>query len=372
MSAFVKFGSDLVRQTWMMKGMLQASSKSFWSSLTSSSKDAIVTLAKNPSAKDGHTVIFDYSGNLVGRPVKGKATAFGKGEAKKKFNDKLTVARYRFPVDNGDAFDAVEIGDLSISQHQDSRTKLADLWIRVKDQTLYDSAQGNLGQLPSHIIDLVSTFDYNTLVTLETTIKSSVGFTTGGTRRPLDPYRMNNGDDSWLFVIDSKMAELLKQDPLYQTLVSNADVRGEGNRIIKGIIGKIGNLWVVESKDFFGDTDNVTVNNWNIEDTSVEISGLRRRDAAGLWTGQPGYVFTGDQFSRGIILGGGAMQLGFGKMPDYRFKSAQDFDITSESALEVWFETRKTKLVEEAAGDYEQAKVTNLDWGVVAVDVQVQ
>ena len=63
-----------------------------------------------------------------------------KGEQKKKFSDKITVDRYRLVADNGDSFDAVNIGDLSISQHSDSRIKLGDLFTRFKDQALFDTA----------------------------------------------------------------------------------------------------------------------------------------------------------------------------------------------------------------------------------------
>ena len=59
-----------------------------------------------------------------------------------------------------------------------------------------------------------------------------------------------------------------------------------------------------------------------------------------------------------------------GKMPDYKFQESQDFGIKSESALEVWMETRKTKLKAENK-DYKQAKVADIDHGVVTVDVKV-
>lgn len=75
---------------------------------------------------------------------------------KKKSAIKLTIERYRFPVDNGDAFDGIEIGDLSITQHNDSRTKLADKWVKFKDQAIFDSAQ----QQVTHIIRS-STFGFD-------------------------------------------------------------------------------------------------------------------------------------------------------------------------------------------------------------------
>ena len=72
--------------------------------------------------------------------------------------------------------------------------------------------------------------------------------------------------------------------------------------------------------------------------------------------------------SRGLLLGAGALQLGIGKMPEYRWQSSQDFGIDSESAVISWVGIQKTKLVAEDV-DYLDAKVAGIDYGVIAVDV---
>jgi hypothetical protein len=375
-TAVVSLSSDLKRKRWMREGLIQAASKSFWSPMTGTTKDSVVYQVNNESAAAGHTVVFDFSGNITGNAVKGKETAYGKGEQKRKFSDKITVDRYRIPVNNGDEFDGVDIGDLGITQHSDSRAKLSDLFIRFKDQSIFDAAQGNLGQAPSHTVDLGSTFNYNTLVDLETTLKTSNGFSTGGPRRPLDPYRMADGRPFWLFVIDAAMAKLLRKDTSgYQTLMSNADIRGKDNRVIKGVIGKLGQLLIVEADQFFGETDGSTTG-WSLNSSKIEISGLRQYSGAdptsAPWTGQEGFDYASSSLhSRGLLMGAGAIQLAFGKMPDYKFQASDDFGITSESAVEFWMEVKKTKLVAENE-DYAQAKVAGLDYGVVAVDVEVQ
>lgn len=378
----VPLNSDLKRRKWMREGMVQAASKSFWSPLTGASKNSIVYQENNANASDGHTVVFDYSGNLSGKAVKGKDTAYGKGETKRKFSDKITVDRYRLVADNGDEFDAVDIGDLSISQHSDSRAKLGDLWIRFKDQALFDAAQGNYVtetsglQTPSHIIDLNNSFTFGDLLDIERTLKTSNGFSTGGVRRPLDPYIMQNGEPVWLFVCDAAMMNLLRADTAgYQTIVRSGDVRGEQNRNIKGIVGKLGALMLVEADQFFGSTTG-TQAGWGLDDSNIEICGLRQYDGAdpatAAWTGQEGFDYaSADLHSRGLIMGQGALQCAMGRMPDYHFQPSTDFGITSESALEVWMEVQKTNMKEESGGDYDAAKVTNLDYGVVAVDVQV-
>lgn len=367
--------SDLKRKQWMREGLVQAASKSFWSPMTGNSKNGIVYQENNTSASTGHTVVFDYSGNISGKAVKGKDTAYGKGETKRKFSDKITVDRYRLVVDNGDEFDAVDIGDLSISQHSDSRAKLSDLFIRFKDQALFDTAQGTYDANPTHIIDLGTTFTFGDLLDIEKILKTSTGFSTGGIRRPLDPYRMENGEPVWLFVCDAAMLNLLRSDTSgYQSIVAQGDVRGNGNRNIKGVVGKLGVLLIVESTNFFGYTEGTT-RGWGLDDSEIEISGLRQYDGAdptsALWTGQEGFDYaSSDLHSRGLILGAGALQSAFGKQPDYKFQASTDFGISSESAVEFWMETKKTNLTAENT-DYNEAKIASIDYGVVAVDVGV-
>lgn len=384
-TGIVNIGSDLERRKWMREGLIQKASQSFWNPYTGTSKDAVVFQANNENSGEGHTVVFDFDGNLSGKAIKGKDTAFGKGEQKKKFSDKITVERYRLVADNGDKFDGVNIGDLNINEHSDSRAKLGDLWVRFKDQALFDAAQGlietnNDGvQTSTHSIDLGSTFTYNTLIDIETTLKTSNGFTTGGVRRPLAPFKTTNSVDGekpvWIFCVDSAMAALLRKDTAgFQTIMQNGDVRGNNNRNISGVIGRVGSMLIVEAAQFFGQTDGSTLG-WGLDDSEIEMCGLRQYDganpASALWTGQEGFDYSSSNLhSRGVILGAGALQCAMGKMPDYRWKPSQDFDIKSESALEVWTEVRKTKLKAENS-EYKAAKVSGIDYGIVTVDVQI-
>ncbi len=381
----VALTSDIKRRRWMREGLVQSASKSFWNTYAGSSMDSIVFQANNPNSSEGHTVVFDFDGNLSSKGIKGKNTAFGKGEQKRKFSDKLTVERYRLVVDNGDAFDAVDIGDLNISQHSDSRNKLGDLFIRFKDQSLFDSAQGNLiqstgsAQAPTHTIDLGSSFTYATLQDIEATLKTSQGYTTGGIRRPLDAFRAAGSERPiWLFVIDAHMKRILMQDTAavngFATIMATGDVRGNNNRMITGIVGKVGNLLIVEADQFFGETLGA-VTGWGMDDSETEISGLRQYSgvdpSTAPWTGQAGFDYgSATLHSRGIILGAGALQCAFGKQPDYKYQPSQDFAIKSESAVEFWMETRKANLFAENT-DYKAAKIAGIDYGLVTVDLQV-
>lgn len=380
-TSVVKVGSDLERRKWVMEGLVQKASQSFWAPYTGTSKDSIVFQANNETAKDGHTVVFDFDGNLSGKAVKGKETAFGKGEQKKKFSDKITVERYRLPVDNGDKFDGKNIGDLKLQEHSDSRSKLGDLWTRWKDQGLFDAAQGLLNtnndgiQAPTHSIDLGSTFTFNQLLDIERTLRTSQGFSTGGIRRPLDPYRVEarGGQQMpvWLMVIDATMENILRKDTAgWQTIIRHGAVRGSQNRNLTGVIGSVGSLMLVSASNFFGETAGSGAG-FGLDDSKVEIAGLRQFDTVNnVWTGQEGFNYAESLQSRGLIMGAGALQVAMGMMPDYRFQLSSDFGIKSESALEVWTEMRKTKLKSEN-GDYKAAKVADIDYGIVAVDLTV-
>ena len=376
-TSIVAYDSDLVRKGWMLKGLVQALSTSFWDGMSGSSEDSIVYQKNDFAVAEGHEVVFQMDGNLVSAAHVNKEQAWGNSEQKKLFSDALRVSRLRWSVDNGDKFDAKNIGDLSLAEHGDSRTKLSDLFIRAKDQMIFDAGQGLLNsEGPSHIVapgtayavggigSLTSTdtMTYDFMMDTEDIIKSGRGYTVGTDRRPLEPYKLQDGRRVWLLVVDSRVSRDLRKDNQFIAIGSNADVRGDDNRLIKGVIGSLGAFLIVESQTFFGTASP------ELGKSSVEISGLHTVDSAGLFSGQPSFGAGGTVVaSRSLILGRGAFQIGFGKQPDYKFKSSQDFDIKSESALEVWMNVQKTILNTEN-DDYVDAKVAGHDYGVVVVD----
>jgi hypothetical protein len=370
----VAYDSELVRKGWILKGLVQARSTSFWDGLTGMSEESVIYQKNDFAVKEGHEVHFQMDGNLVGEAHVDKEQAWGNSEQKKLFSDSLRVRRLRYSVDNGDKFDAKNVGDLSLAEHGDSRTKLSDLFIRAKDQMVFDAMQGLLHSegpthtvLPNGKVDIAGlvaadTMGYDFLVDLEDVIKSGRGYSTGGTRRPLEPYKLKDGRKVWLIVIDSRQARDLRKDATYTGIMSNADVRGEDNRLIKGVVDSFGSLVIIEAQNAFGKASS------SIGKSSVEIAGLRHVDSTGLFEGQTGYGAGGTvSASRGLVLGRGAIQIGFGKQPDYKFKSSQDFDIKSESALEVWMNVQKTILNTENT-DYADAKVSGHDYGIVVFD----
>ena len=370
-------GSQLIRNKWMREGMLQSKSKSFFDGLSGKTADAIIYQKNDLGKSEGNTVVFDFDGNLATAGFRGSEQAFGKGHAKFKFSDKLTIEDGRYTVDNGKKFDGVEIGDLSINEHTDSRTKLADNFVRAKDQMIFDAGVGfAYGSTPSHIVrpndratvgalTATDTMSWEFIVDLETIISEGRGYTESPTgipiRRPLNPYQIKDGGSCWLMILNrGQIADLLK-DTKFQTIYQNADVRGAQNALIKHGVARIGSLFIMETGLFFGST----VSN-KLFKTAVEIAGLRTIDENGVFSGttqsQSGIIA-----NRGLLLGGGAFQVAFGKQPDYKYQESGDFAITSESALEVWMQVKKTELTAEV-DDYEQAKVAGFDYGCAVFD----
>lgn len=382
----VSLTSDLQRRGWIKEGLIQKAAQSFWAPYKGNSTDSLI-MQRNIRGSDGHTIIFDYSGKLEGKPVRGKETATGTGEQKKKFSDKLTFDRYRFVVDNGDKFDGTEQDDLSINEHADSRSKLGDLWIRASDQAYFD-----LGQQTSEFGIDVTTFDFNDLLELEHIIKTGNGFDTtplGVKRRaPLEPFRMQSGEPVWLLLMDTNMKVAFLKSEGAQRILSQADNRGDGNRLIKGYIGRIGNFLLVEAPLFYGYTDGeiITDGYYNYNTTGVYSSGLREYLAEVDGTTKTVVSWLGDskfegllqtpttgktikKYSRGLILGQSAFQFGMGREPDYKFQESRDFGITTESCLEVWCGAKSAKLNVENA-DYKSLTIAGYNYGCVTLDYE--
>ncbi len=368
----VALNSAIKRKQWMSEGLIQKSATSFWAPYKGSTKDSIIMVKNDVSAGKGHTITFDMDGNLSSRPVKGNTTAKGTGEQKKKFSDNVTVSDYRYVVDNGTKFDGVDIGDLSINEHSDSRSKLADLWVRSEDQAYFD-----LGQQGAEFgIDLGTTFTFDQFLDIESVVKKGTGYSTSpagiSKRYPLKPFMLSNGKPIWLFLVDVAMKNKLLKSSGAQQVFREADLRGNNNRLIEGQIGKIGNMLVVEAGDFFGQSDSdILVNQYyEYKNTAVEIEGLRQYDTVNaVWTGQDGFDAASTLKSRGVILGANAFQKGNGMMPNYKYE-ATDFEKFSESCLEVWCAAKSTRLLAENS-DYADGKVAGYNYGSIFVDVQI-
>ena len=409
--AVTRPGSPLVRQTWVNRELGEKAAQSFWLPYTGTSNNDIIYQVKDPGCSNGHTVVFDFSGKLTGAGVRGDDEACVLGEDKRKFSDKIVVDMFSFYVDNGTKFKACEIGDLKLPQHSDSVSKLADLWVRHKDQVIFDAligaTRGSCG--PTHIYDLWCNFEWNDMAYIESSIKTGQGFSCSlangainhgsiaSRRAPMDiPF---GGNSSYLFVLTERMATMLKNNAKYQLINMNADTRGNNNALFTGVVHSQGNIRYVEAPVFFGETRGTGQFN-AIEDTVLQHSGLRRyavgANGVMAWEGQAMFrtieALANDEkraiaalpiedqpdaeanrvnvvYSRGLVLGASAAQVAFGASPDYAVAESK-FGKKTESMLEVIFEAKKTNLTLERGADYEGAGITDIDYSVIAVDMR--
>lgn len=381
-------GSELERKNWVKEGLILASSQSFTGPYTGTSMGSVIYQKNDISKENGHEVVFQFEGNLVASAVMDKETAFGTGEPKRVFSDRIRVRRARTTADEGDKFDTININAVKLSTFDDSRAKLADKWVRIKDQAIFDVLQGSTTERL-----ITNNFTFNDLLAIEHSIKTGTNFVTmadaqkkADKRRPLSPYKLNNGEYVWLFLIDNSAKTKILSDLPTQNILTNADVRGNDNRLIRGVFGKIGSLLLVEAPTFFGETkgtktagDFVSDEGYALFDkTDIEISGLRQfyvanNDAKILpkaWTGEHIAVASTDKvFSRGLLLGAGAVQFAMGKAPDFKVQSSPDFGIKTESCMEFWVGCKCTKLYAEN-GDY-YTKLAGNSYGSIAVDIDV-
>jgi len=370
----VTYNSVLKRRQWMLEGLIQKSATSWWAGMKGSTKDSIVFVTTDASKGAGHEVVFQFGGNVSGEAKLDKERLRGNEEQKKQFSDRIRVRRIRHGLDNGDEFDAIDIGNQPLSTHENSRGLLADWYVRQSDQWLFDAAQGRLNsETLTHIVrpndratigDLTATdtFGYEFLVNLEKIIKSSKGYTTGGKRRRLEPFTFEGGLRKYLLVIDAKQAEDLALDTRLQEVLQSGDVRGNDNRLIRGYMGTFRSFVIVEADDFMGTSSSRVIGK-----SEVEAPGLRQVHENGSFSGETGFESAGVVASRALVLGAGALQQAFGRQPDYKYQSSDDYEITSGSAIELWTNVQST-IFKAENGEYKDAKVSGFQYGIVAVD----
>jgi len=367
----IRYGSELERKSWMVQGMIQKKSESFWNGLKGKTQDSVIYQKNDRNASEGMTVVFDYRGNLATEGFRGSEEAFGNAKAKYKFSDKLTIEEGIYTVDNGRKYDAAIIGDMDLAEHEDSRELLSDNQVRANDQVFFDVGCGFLrGETPSHILTVADKsvadmtvahkISWDFLVEIETAAKTGkIG--TYDRRAPIRPFKFAGGKRKWLCILDSYQIMDLLQDTKFQALYQNAQVRGNGNELISHAIAEVGNLVIMEAGTFFGSSSSN-----ELFKQSVEMAGLRTIDEAGTFSGtttkQAGVIA-----SRGLLLGAGAFQEAFGMMPDYKYQPSQDFGRVSESALELWHQAKRCVLTAEVK-DYEEAKIAEMDYAMFVFD----
>ena len=323
MTGLVQPGSTLERNEWVVKGMIQASANAIWTPWISNKGNGLINQAWDFSAGESKVVTMDYDGHLVGTPVQGKEVALGRGETKRKFSNNLTIDYFRFTVDNGRWFDATKIDATKLTSHTDSRNKLADLWIRWRDQWIFDMMQGftengDITYEPSHqiVIDGTAGFGYNEFIAIGNIVKlSRFGrskerddtvsnfdseknfvkisqfpvrplmesggygkpvshiYVRGKKRTPLKAYTKQGEQPCWYLFVDDTVKAMMLRDPALQRLLRDTEPRGN-NRLMTPMIGKIGNIKIVEMPTHFGTSQKL--GDRRPKHQSVEMAGMRQ------------------------------------------------------------------------------------------------
>lgn len=388
-TAVVGKDSGLIRKKWVQEGLILKKSQSFMTPYTGMSMDNIVYQRNDLSKQDGHEVEFQFDGNLIAAAVEGKETAFGTGEPKHLYSSNIRVKRVRTTADLGDTFDAINISSRYLSEFTHTRNLLADKWTRMKDQALFD-----VGQLTASHRIVRDTLGFDDLARIQTAISTGIGLQTmddatkkAAARRPLSPFKLQNGEPIWLLILDELAAAKFQLDKATQNIIKDADVRGNENRLLRGVIGRIGRILVVSSPLFFGRTlntkkagDFVTEQGYaTFNRNEIEISGLRTFSVAQndnkvvpkAWRGEGAAVAATDKiYSRGLLLGAGAFQFAMGKEPDFMVQASEDFGIKKEACMEFYCGCKATRLYPESGDDYPHP-LSGMSYGIVAVDINV-
>ena len=376
----VPLDSELRRKGWLLEGLLQAKATSLFAGFRGTSSDAVIFVKSDLSKGAGHEVIFQFDGKVTGAAKRGKARLRGNEEQKKLFSDKIRVERLRHGLDNGDEFDAIEVNNLNTSTHGNSRGLLANWYIEQRDQAIIDAGQGFLNsEAQTHIIrpnnratsGAVTSADvmsYDFILDTEQKIKDGMGFAADSktqTRQPLEAYAMADGQKKFIWFIDSSIARQMRQDTEMKSILTGGDVRGADNSLIKGVVASFGIFLFVELPTYMG-----TVEDRGMYGTEVEVCGMRRYNAnQDKFAGEDGFKGTTNDVMtmKSFIVGKKAFQEAFGKMPDYKFKSSDDYDIDTGSAIELYAKTQKCILAAENE-DYNEAVVAGYNYGLIGVE----
>ena len=388
--------SVLVREQWAAEVMRLANEKSYFSPFTrTGGGEAMIYRAGELNTGSGHVINFPAIGGLTDPVIVGDATGRGKGEKIRTFSTTLTAQRIRKVAQTDTGYDRHEAGLENELNWAGINSKLMPYFRNWYDQYVFDALQGTAARTVSSANEGRSThgkqyafsgtspkFGWTELLDIERIAATGDGFGWGGSRGPLPAMSMEGAERMWMLFIDPDVYAILKDDTKFTNIAKDADVRGMANKLLAPVIGTVGQLMIVKAPRFHGTVHgNNDKINYQVADSDknalardavgIDICGLRQYDDNNYWTGQESFDSTGELWSRCVLVGMHAIQSGFSGMPRYKTDD-NNIDDLSDVALETWMGVQKTKWDPESRGDYDDAKVTNLDYAVAAVDVRVK
>ena len=389
----VAYDSPLIRKAWVTGKLVDCKPKSFFAPFTSKTFGAApIYNHTQTNCKEGHTFVLDLKGKTRGGATEGSGcidtTCLPRGV---RFSEGLTARQYRWCIDNGNKFAECEIGNLQSTEHAESMDELGDNYTLGLDQARFDRLQGVDGNKPSYIFDAGIGLTYNKSMVLAQSLKTGRGFmlaTKGGAvsqeraprRAPFPTTSCGKTRGITPVIIDSYMMTALRLDPRFQTIMMHADVRGSANQLftVQTEALKLGKLHFIEAPSYAGVTPD---SGWAQLSDTVETAGLRRyavlKNGSIVWEGTKAFEAEEEKYlndpksakiySRGLILGPGALIEGFGDGLDYTLDWGKHKKCSS-SMLEITYNSKKTKLVRES-GTCPVFKIAGEDYGVIAIDM---
>ena len=404
----VNNNSPAITQKWASEVMLEAMDMSYFKGLTNKggNYDSLIYRAGNmQGANNGHRVNFTAFGQFTDVPLRGDTQGTGKGEKRRTFSNWLQAQRIRKVVQTDTKFDRHQLmgGEKYLSE-SGIRSALVQYQSRMFDQRIFDTLQGITPRSTSPNDEFRAThamryplvnskpgFGYEQLNELEKIVSVGTGFSRGpsGVRVPLPGMKVIGRINQWLLMIDPDVKQAIKNNEGYQEVLRQADYRGEKNRLLAPMLEGLGRIMIAEMPRAFSnithdsaigpyafsDADGTAVtgdkNPVEIDQVSVFSQGLRQFDGNNKWTGQASFgVGTTEIWSRALLVGMHGLQLGISGLPFVETDRAP-IDGFAELSMESWWDVQKTKWESESRGDYKEASVTNIDWAVIPIDIQI-
>lgn len=386
----VDYNSPLVRKDWVKNNLGSLAQDQFFAPYVGGSENSMIHQVESEKSDAGHTVVFQTNGSLQGNFVKGDETLIGTGEQQLVFEDKIVVEEYRTAVNLGTRYDAQEINNLESNMHSYAITELSKLWNKAKDQMIFDSMQqGATDRL------VFNDFNYDTIAYINQAVSTGYGYvgidnkdTKRKQRLPLVPFNgVNYGGSSeplYILFVDQSVTTAFLTNTETKNLMSSSDVRGRDNMLLRGVIGRIGNILVVNAPSFFGYSSNnffdKTRRYPNITETKIQFAGLRNYVGSDDtytplgWSGTADFKKNATKgnklYSRCILAGASAIQFGAGRSPEYTLEEF-DHKHKAESGLSVICNAKPTILKSSnAEADY-NVGITDNSFGMIAIDIKL-
>ena len=394
-------GSPIIRQEWTDTMIVGSEAESYFGAYmngttgkTKGNSAPIVYQAKSRE-RNGHLVNFTGVGDLTDAVIEGDTTGIGKGEKLRVFSSQLRANRLRKVAQTDTEYDRQGIGLESYLNESGLKGQLSQFYARFYDQYIFDCLQGvaqrtlgaaNEGRA-THVlrfpyVSSSAKFGYDEFQTIQKVVSEGTGFTQGSKRKPLRKAKMVGGEMMWALFIDPSVRDVINRDSTWQTVLSRADVRGMDNQLLAPVFANLNRIAIVEMPRYFGTTSATTAVGYHSgagdatkrgfarSEVGIEECGLRQYDDNSFWTGQSGFDSSGELWSRCVLVGMHAVQVGYSMRPKMGVDTNESDDLTTLT-LKVHMGAQKTKWDPEARGDYEDGAATNLDYAAVAIDVQV-